>query len=75
MSKLNAAARATLRDHGVSQAAYARRFWPDGAWRGDACGCPDDRCMDGYHHHPEQECVCLRVLLAEGSAGISPTWA
>lgn len=70
MTKLNNDARAVLRDAGVSQAAWARaNFSPDGTWCGDKCGCPDDRCMDGFHHFPDDECGCLRVLLAEYLAG------
>lgn len=65
MAKLNAAAKATLRDAGITQAAWARaNFCSDGKWAGDACGCPDDRCMDGFHHDPDEECGCLRSLLA-----------
>jgi hypothetical protein len=64
--KLNQAAKAVLRDAGVSQAAWARANWSqDGRWHGDACGCPDDRCKDGYHHMPDEECGCLRVLLGQ----------
>lgn len=61
---LNDAARAALRDAGISQAAWIRAHgYTDGRWGGDACGCPDDRCKDGYHHYPDGECGCLRVLL------------
>ena len=66
MTALNAAAKARLRDAGVSPAAWARaNFSADGIWSGDACGCPDDRCKDGYHHDPHEECGCLQVLLAQ----------
>jgi hypothetical protein len=63
--KLNEDAKAVLRDAGVSQAAWARaNFMADGKWSGDACGCPDSgRCMNGFHHFPDDECECLRVLL------------
>ena len=70
MPALNATAKAALRDAGVSQAAWARaNYSPDGRWHGDACGCPDDRCMDGYHHFPGDECGCLRTLLADYLSG------
>jgi hypothetical protein len=64
MTKLNDAAKAVLRDAGISQAAWLRaNGYADGAWGGGACGCPDDRCKDGYHHYPGDECGCLRALL------------
>lgn len=65
--KLNDDAKAVLRDAGVSQAAWARaNYMADGKWTGDPCGCPDSgRCMNGYHHMPDEECGCLRTLLAE----------
>jgi len=67
--KLNADAKVTLRDAGVSQAAWARaNFSTDGRWSGDACGCPDSRCI-GFHHYENEECGCLRVLLAQYLSG------
>ena len=75
MSALNAAAKAELRDAGISQADWARTWFPCNAvagdrrteigrpvWLGDACGCPDDRCI-GYHHGAGEDCGCLPVLL------------
>jgi hypothetical protein len=64
MSALNADAKASLRDAGVSQAAWARQHFADGHWHGDACGCPDDRCT-GYHHDVSDDCGCLSSLLAD----------
>ena len=65
MSQLNATAKTALRDAGVTVAEWARaQGWADGRWRGDACGCPDDRCI-GFHHLKGEECGCLRVLLGE----------
>ena len=64
--KLNEAAKATLRDAGVPQAAWARAHFSDGRWHGDACGCPDDRCT-GYHHDEDSECACLPALLETAS--------
>jgi hypothetical protein len=60
--KLNGTAKATLKDHGVSQAEWARRHFADGRWHGDTCGCPDDRCI-GYHHDAGEDCGCLHTLL------------
>jgi hypothetical protein len=65
MSALNQDARSALRWAGVSQAAWARaNFSPDGRWHGDACGCPDDRCI-GFHHSEDEECGCLQTLLIQ----------
>jgi len=74
VTRLNDAARAALRDAGISQAAWARaQGFADGRWHGDACGCPDDRCI-GFHHHGD-ECGCLAVLLAELAARPPcPSW-
>lgn len=36
---------------------------PGAEWRGDTCGCLDDRCM-GYHHAAADECGCLDQLIA-----------
>ncbi len=67
--KLNEDAKAALRDAGVSQAAWARaNYYDDGGWCGDACGCPDDRCI-GFHHFEGEECGCLQVLLAQYLSG------
>lgn len=64
--RLNADARATLRLSGVSQAAWIRRHCGETVrvWLGDACGCPDDRCI-GYHHDETDECGCLTALLSD----------
>jgi len=63
--KLSEGVKAKLREAGVSQAAWARANWQnDGRWRGDACGCPDDRCI-GHHHGDGEECRCFPGLLDE----------
>jgi len=64
MAKLNADARNMLEAFEISQAAWIRyHFGADArTWRGDACGCPDDRCI-GYHHDVDDECGCLAALL------------
>lgn len=63
--KLTATALATLREHGVSPALWARaNYTPDGTWHGDVCGCPDSgRCANGFHHMGTDDCGCLTVLL------------
>ena len=56
-------ARDALRDAGITQADWARaHYYEPGHWGGDACGCPDDRCI-GYHHDASESCGCLGVLL------------
>lgn len=60
--RLGAPARALLRDHGISPAAWTRIQFGGGEWFGDACGCNDDRCI-GYHHDEQDECGCLPALL------------
>lgn len=62
-------ARETIRWSGITIAAYIRDQAPysgqDGrTWRGDKCGCIDDRCV-GYHHDEHDECGCLPVLIDE----------
>ena len=75
MSALNADAKAALRDAGVSQAEWARANWSSsGRWSGDACGCPDDRCI-GYHHYDGEDCGCLQTLLQSYVAGEDRTFA
>lgn len=70
MTALNAAAKITLAAYGVSQAGWARRNGYGSAreWRGDVCGCPDDRCA-GYHHDGPDDCGCLPALLEQMTAG------
>lgn len=50
---------------GITEIAWAR-YWGSGdpVWTGDACGCPDDRCI-GYHHGADEPCGCLRVLVRD----------
>lgn len=66
---LSAAARSVIRGSGITIAAYIRDQMPwsgqDGrTWRGDDCGCTDDRCI-GYHHDEQEDCGCLPVLLRD----------
>jgi hypothetical protein len=63
VTRLNVAAKAALREAGVTQAAWAREHFTDGKWHGDECGCIDDRCI-GYHHGENDDCGCLPALLA-----------
>lgn len=66
MTKLNDFAKATLRDAGISQAAWARaNYMRDSKWSGDQCGCPDDRCANGFHHFGADDCGCLPVLIEQ----------
>lgn len=63
--RLTPLTRSIIQDYGWTVAAYVRRWDPDGVWRGDRCGCPDDRCRDGYHHDVDDDCGCLTALLAD----------
>ena len=67
-SRFTPAARTTL-----SLAGFTTRSWailqgsPSATeWRGDACGCTDDRCI-GHHHDESEACLCLPALIAEQS--------
>lgn len=51
-NRLTAEAKDTLREYGVTQAAWLR-LHPGG----DRCGCPDDRCI-GFHHGEEDPDAC-----------------
>jgi len=70
MTALNTDAKARLRDAGITQADWARtsagQLPPtcDAEWTGDACGCPDDRCI-GYHHDATDDCGCIEVLIGQ----------
>ena len=69
MTALNAAARAALRGAGFTLAEWARMHGgTDGKWTGDQCGCPDDRCANGFHHIGVSDCVCLPTLLDQAVA-------
>lgn len=67
--RLTPMARSEIQWSGVTVADYIRRWNPDGQWGGDRCGCPDDRCRDGYHHDPHEDCGCLAALLREIVSG------
>lgn len=66
MATLNDAALQQLEWAGLTEAEWIE--WNEGPgateWRGDACGCSDDRCI-GYHHDVNEECGCLPALLEE----------
>lgn len=62
---LNEHALETLAAAGVSVPEWRRRNDMDETWTGDACGCPDDRCI-GFHHDRPDDCRCLPALLGGG---------
>lgn len=66
MTRLNYAARETLQLAGLTSRQWAQRHGYASAaeWRGDECGCPDDRCI-GHHHDESEECRCLPALIGE----------
>lgn len=61
--RLTPGARSEIQWSGIGVAEYIRAWCPDGQWTGDACGCPDDRCRDGFHHERHEDCGCLAALL------------
>lgn len=66
MSALSRDARAAIKASGVTITRYVRELSGDNPWRGDSCGCPDDRCI-GHHHDAGDECYCLPAALREVS--------
>jgi len=64
MATLTPIARQQIKDSGLTIAGYIRHWSSGSKWRGDACGCPDDRCI-GFHHDEREECGCLPVTIAE----------
>lgn len=67
MTRLDAAAREAIHAAGRTVADYVRERYATGTWAGEACGCPDDRCI-GYHHERGAPCGCLAALLDGGAA-------
>ena len=66
--KLNATARAALRQSGFTQAQWARLWGYRGEWGGDQCGCFDDRCANGHHHDGVDDCGCFPTMLDDAIA-------
>ncbi|MCM6761139.1 hypothetical protein NB037_01790 [Rathayibacter sp. ZW T2_19] len=56
----------TLRAEGIDPDEWAREHGSPSAaqWRGDECGCSDDRCI-GHHHDKNEACGCFPVMLEE----------
>lgn len=67
MATLGRYARRVIGERGVTVADYLTHVYGpnhNGEWHGDRCGCPDDRCGDGYHHAlGEENCRCLPAVL------------
>jgi hypothetical protein len=65
MATLSRDARQVIKEHGVTVAEYIEHLYgrPGQTWGGDVCGCPDDRCANGFHHAGVDDCRCLPVLL------------
>lgn len=62
---LSAKARLRITQAGLTVTQYVRHHQGDDLdWRGDYCGCTDDRCR-GYHHEIAAECGCLPVCIEE----------
>jgi len=66
MARLNYQARETLRWAGFTTREWAilHGYASAADWRGDECGCTDDRCI-GHHHNADEECQCLPALIEE----------
>ena len=62
--KLSQSARETIKGSGGTIAAYIRHYSGSDEWRGDGCGCVDDRCI-GYHHDENGDCGCLAAWVAD----------
>lgn len=65
MATLTKQARETIKESGLTIAGYKRWNGYESGWGGDVCGCPDDRCANGFHHDGVDDCGCLPVLLAQ----------
>lgn len=61
---LNVEARSMIKAHGISLREYLDLCGHGSSWRGDECGCEDDRCR-GHHHAELEPCGCLPVRLAD----------
>ena len=68
MTALNAAARYAIREAGFTPAEWIRIHGYEGTWTGDVCGCPDNRCANGFHHMRADDCGCLPTLLGQAVA-------
>lgn len=67
--RLNATAKAAIRGAGFTLAEWSRMHGGSGGtWTGDQCGCPDDRCANGFHHMGTDDCGCLPTLLDQAVA-------
>lgn len=64
MATLTDEAVTTLDLAGISPREWARAHTGGTVWKGDACGCPDDRCA-GSHHAAAAPCDCLAALITE----------
>lgn len=63
--RLDEDAREFLDGYGISEREWAV-YWQNGDpdWAGDACGCPDNRCV-GHHHAADEPCECIRTLVRD----------
>jgi hypothetical protein len=69
VTALSATAKAAIRAAGFTVAEWSRMHGGSGGkWTGDQCGCPDDRCANGFHHMGTDDCGCLPTLLDQAVA-------
>ncbi|MGW6698809.1 hypothetical protein [Nocardia sp. NPDC055049] len=71
MTALNTDAVETLASAGLTVTDWARHNHMTGEWIGDACGCPDSRCI-GFHHDGPDDCACLPALLKDAVVTPAP---
>lgn len=64
MTQLSAVAREEFEAAGIGVGDFADARWGSRDWRGDVCGCTDDRCV-GFHHEGDEDCGCRPVLIQE----------
>lgn len=61
MVRLSARAREDFEAAGIDAGDVAEVCWGSRDWRGDTCGCTDDRCIG--HHHDGEDCGCRPVVI------------
>lgn len=75
MAHLNDEALTRLEQAGITPEQWATHHHNRTDWAGDACGCPDDRCI-GHHHDVDEPCRCLPALITtyhdETTAAMTP---
>lgn len=63
MTQLTTRAREDFEAAGIDVTDLAESIWGHREWRGDECGCTDDRCIG--HHHTGSHCECRAVVIQQ----------